>query len=156
VNGSDPGRGFREWRGPRYLLVGSFNTLFGLGLFGLLLALFEDRVHYLALLVISHVVAVLTAFVLHRKFVFRVKGQVLQDLWRFWTVYLAALGANLVLLPLAVEVAHLSPLVGQICVLAVTATATYVAHARFSFSPARPRPSATAPPLPVSRKNEHG
>jgi hypothetical protein len=54
---------------------------------------------------ITHVVAVLFAFVMHRRFVFvfGVWGHVLRDLVRFESVYLTALGINAVALPVLVE-----------------------------------------------------
>ena len=40
---------------------------------------------------------------MHRRFVFRVRGHVLRDFVRFWSVYLTAVGINAVALPLLVE-----------------------------------------------------
>ena len=45
----------------------------------------------------------LCAFVLHRRFVFRVRGGVWLDLARFELVNLGALAANAVVLPILVE-----------------------------------------------------
>ena len=67
----------------------------------------------MASLLISHVIGVLCAFVLHRRFVFRVRGHVWLDLARFWSVNLAALGVNAVLLPLFVELAGLPVILAQ-------------------------------------------
>jgi putative flippase GtrA len=58
---------------------------------------------YLGALVYAHIAAVLCAFVLYRRFVFRVTGHVLRDLARFDLVNLSALGFNLAALPLLVE-----------------------------------------------------
>ncbi|WP_336923668.1 GtrA family protein [Aquipuribacter sp. SD81] len=113
--------------------VGAVNTLIGTVAFvGLQLTL--GRVaHYLVVLLAAHVVSVLCAFVLHRRLVFRVRGNVLLDLLRFETVYLGALGVNLLALPLLVEVAGLPVIPSQLLVVFVTALMSYVGHKYFSF-----------------------
>jgi len=103
-----------------------------------------DQLHYLVLLLIAHVIAVLTAFVLHRTVVFRVRGSVWRDLRRFWSVYLVGLAANLVLLPAGVELLSWPPLLAQVAILSITAVASYVAHARFSFARKAPEPEHSA------------
>jgi putative flippase GtrA len=76
---------------------------------------------------------VLCAFVLHRRLVFRVRGNVLLDLGRFELVYIGGLGANMVLLPLMVEVGGLPVIAAQLIVVAIMAPLSYLAHRHFSF-----------------------
>jgi putative flippase GtrA len=136
-------------RGIRYIAVGGFNTVFGLCVFATLLLLLDDHLHYVVILLITHLVAVLTAFVMHRTLVFQVRGQVLRDLWRFWSVYLINLAANLVLLPVGVEGLHLPPLLAQALILTGSAVASYVAHTRFSFVRKQSQEVAPDHALPV-------
>jgi putative flippase GtrA len=88
---------------------------------------------YLAVLLCAHVVSVLIAFVLYRFFVFRVRGHLLADLWRFETVYLSALALNFVMLPILVELAHLPVLVSQAMIMFVTSVMSWVGHKHYSF-----------------------
>lgn len=134
----------------RYLAVGAFNTLFGYVVFVALHATLGEVVHYLLVLLLAHVVSVLVAFVGYRVIVFRVHGQVLKDLVRFWSVYVSVLAANLLALPLMIEVAGLPVLVAQGVFTVVTALASYVAHGRFSFSrpPSEPERRAEEPCQP--------
>ncbi len=81
----------------------------------------------------AHVVSVLVAFVLYRFVVFRVRGHVLSDLWRFETVYLSALAVNFVLLPLLVEIASLPVLLAQALIVFVTSVMSWVGHKHYSF-----------------------
>lgn len=119
--------------GARYALVGVFNTAFGYGIFAGLELLAGGALPYLVVLLVSHVIGVLQAFVLHRTVTFRVRGQILVDLARFESVYLVALAVNIVLLPLLVEVGGVPVLLAQpVCLLAV-ALGTYVGHKHFSF-----------------------
>jgi len=120
-----------------FLAVGAVNTGVGLIAFaGFLLTVGErwgKPWGYLATLVCAHVVSVLIAFVLHRFLVFKVRGHLLRDLWRFETVYLSALAVNVALLPLLVELVHLPVLLAQVLIVAVTSVISWVGHKHFSF-----------------------
>jgi putative flippase GtrA len=117
----------------RYLLVGGYNTAFGYLLFAILYILLGERVHYTLLLLISHVISVLNAFVAYRLVVFRVKGSVARDLLRFWSVYASAFAVNLLLLPVAVSLGA-PVLPAQAAFVVVTIVTTYVLNATFSFN----------------------
>ena len=115
-----------------FLVVGVFNTLVGYLSFVALLPVL-GRDHYLIALICAYVISVLVAFVLYRYAVFRVRGHVLSDLWRFATVYIASLAVNLVLLPVLVEFAHLPVLLAQALIVCVTALMNWLGHKHFSF-----------------------
>ena len=127
-----------------FLMVGAINTVVGYLVFAGFLVTVGQRSHYLVALACAHVISVLFAFVLYRFLVFRVRGHVLSDLWRFETVYLSALAVNFVLLPVFVEIAHLPILVAQALIVFVTSVMSWVGHKRYSFrrpsSPERPQP----------------
>ena len=119
-----------------FVIVGVINTIVGFGWF----AFFEFAVGqwlgqygYMVTLLLAHIASVLCAFVLYRRFVFRVRGHVWLDLARFESVYLVSLGINAALLPLLVEFAHLEPIVAQALIVFVTTIVSYVGHSRFSF-----------------------
>jgi putative flippase GtrA len=115
-----------------FLIVGAINTVVGYLCFVGFLAIFGQR-HYLVALACAYVVAVLFAFVLYRYVVFRVRGHLLADLWRFVTVYLSALVVNFVLLPVLVEIAHLPVLVAQALIVFVTSVMSWIGHKNYSF-----------------------
>ena len=115
-----------------FLSIGAVNTGVGFLCFAGFLALLGQQ-RYMATLVCAHIVSVLIAFVLYRYVVFRVRGHVLRDLWRFETVYLVALAVNLALLPLLVQLGHLPVLLAQALILVVTALISWVGHKHFSF-----------------------
>lgn len=116
-----------------FLIVGVINTVVGFGWFALFDLTVGHMWGYMATLLFAHVASVLCAFVLYRRFVFRVKGHVWVDLLRFESIYLVSLGINAVLLPLLVELAHLEPIVAQALIVFVTTLISYVGHSRFSF-----------------------
>jgi len=115
-----------------FLIVGAVNTLFGYLCFATFLAILGQR-YYVVALICAYVIAVLFAFVLYRFMVFRVRGHVLSDLWRFSTVYLSSLAVNLVLLPVLVEFADLPVLLAQALIVVVTSVMTWLGHKHYSF-----------------------
>ncbi len=129
-----------------FLLVGGINTVVGFGLFVIFdftLGRAVDEAYSrvagsIATLVASHVIAVLFAFVLHRRFVFKVRGHIWRDLARFESVYLVALAINAVTLPVLVELG-LQRILAQALITLATTVLSYVGHRYFSFR----RPAAT-------------
>lgn len=123
-----------------FLVVGVINTIVGFGIFvacSVSIGQLVDHQHgrvagSLVTLGISHVLSVLFAFVMHRRFVFRVRGQVLKDLARFESVYLTALGINAVALPVLVELG-LQRIPAQAIILAASTVLSYFGHRYFSF-----------------------
>ncbi|MGO9100177.1 MAG: GtrA family protein [Mycobacterium sp.] len=123
-----------------FLLVGGINTVVGFGIF---VACSETVGHFvdrrfgtvagsLVTVGISHVLGVLFAFVMHRRFVFRVRGHVLRDLVRFESVYLTTFGINAVALTVLVELGlHRIP--AQAIVWLPTLLLNYLGHRHFSF-----------------------
>jgi putative flippase GtrA len=122
-----------------FVLVGAYNTVFGLATFAGIHLLLRD-LHYLVVLVISAVLGMINAFVAYRVVVFKVKGQVALDLLRFVLVYAVALGINFLFLPVVVELVGLAPLPGQALALLLAAAGSYLAHKQFTFRRQSRRP----------------
>ena len=119
----------------RFLAVGGVNTVVGYAIYAVLAQwVFADVfAGYLIALAMSYAIAITLAFVLYRRFVFVVKGNVVVDFVRFVSVYAVAILANVVALPILVELVGLSPLVAQAIVLVVTTIISFVGHKHFSF-----------------------
>jgi putative flippase GtrA len=116
-----------------FLIVGGINTLVGLGCFAVAHHFWGHAIGYMGSLFVAYAVAILCAFVLHRRFVFRVQGHVLKDLARFTVVNLSVLGINAVLLPLLVEVFGVPVLPAQAVATLVSVCLSFFAHRSFSF-----------------------
>lgn len=142
-----------------FLLVGGFNTAVGLGTFAILYALAGDVLHYLGALVIAYAIGTVIGFVLHRRLVFDVRGQLARDFVRYVGVQVAALGLNSVLLPTLVEGLGVPVLLAQVLALGIVVVVSFFGHKLISFR--RPRapgaePEADGegdgpPPRPTSR-----
>jgi len=116
-----------------YLVVGAWNTLFGYGVWALLQYLFGPYLPYPVVLVIAWPIVVLNAYLGYRKIVFRSKGRVMTELPRFSLVYLVTLAANLVILPIALQVMPFSIYVIQALFTVVVIISSYLGHKFFSF-----------------------
>lgn len=123
----------------RFVGVGVVNTLIGYALYATLtLSVFRHvSTGYLYSLISSYAIVICVAFLLYRRFVFIVRGNLVRDFVRFVSVYALSIALNTVLLPIAVELVLLHPLVAQLAVLAITTTVSYVGHRRFSFRRAK-------------------
>ncbi|CAQ00750.1 GtrA family protein [Clavibacter sepedonicus] len=123
-----------------FLLVGGFNTAFAFLLFAGLAATagraLDDAGHPVAGSLVplagSYAVAILVAFLLYRRFVFRVRGHVLRDLARFVSVYAVSITLNAVSLPLLVSFG-VERLVAQALIVVAITVISYVGHRWFSF-----------------------
>ena len=119
----------------QYLLVGVWNTMFGYGVF---VALYywtaRFNLHYEAVLILSQIINVTSAYILYKKFVFRTKGNFFQEYCRFCTFYWLSFAANLVLLPFLVEVLRQEPMLSQGLLIAGTAMASYFWHTNYTFT----------------------
>ena len=120
----------------RYMIVGGINTVLGLGSFTLIqLAIGRDlgRAGYLFSLIASYAIAIPFAFLLHRKYVFQVRGKFWLDFGRFVTTNLIGIGLNVAVLALLVEVARIDPIIAQPITTVAIVIATYFLHKYFSF-----------------------
>ena len=138
-----------------FLLVGATNTGVGFLLFIFfdltvgqwLDAAVNETIGSLGVLFCAHVIGVLFAFVLYRKFVFKVKGHVWRDLARFESVYLISIGINAVVLPILVNIGW-NRILAQLSILIVTTLISYFGHKGFSFK----RPAEAATELDLERE----
>ncbi len=123
-----------------FVVVGAINAAVGFGIFVACSLTVGNKVDLqfgkvagsLVTLGITHVLAVLFAFVMQRRFVFRVHGHLLRDLARLWSVYLTAAALNFAALPVLVELG-LDRIPAQAVIATATALVSYFGHRHFSF-----------------------
>ena len=135
---------FRRREQLLYLVVGAWNTVFGYGVWAVMQYLLGDTLNYLVIVVLSWPIAVLNAYVGYRYIVFRSRGPVLKELPRFSVVYLAALLANLVLLPVALRLLPFSIYLVEALFMGAVVVASYLGHKYYSFRGGRPTDSRDA------------
>lgn len=120
-----------------FLMVGAINTVVG----GLWFVVFDALIgtlwggagHYVAL-VLTYAAAILSAFVLYRKIVFRVRGHVFRDLARFSSVYLWSFVINVALFAALHNGFGVHPLAAQLVNIVAISVMSYFLHRDFSFA----------------------
>lgn len=116
-----------------FLIVGIANTVIGLGWFVLFSLTTGIKWGYISTLLFTHILSVLSAFVMYRVFVFKVKKNILQDLFRFELTNLFSLGVNFVLLIALVSGLKLEVILAQVLIVSITTIVSYFGHKYFSF-----------------------
>ncbi len=118
----------------RFLIVGGVNTAFGLGIFPLLYYIFKDYYfHYLIILSIAHFFALNFSFLTNKFFVFRTKGNYLEEYPKFLAYQIAILLAYMGPFTLLVEVGHLHPIATQLILTISVAIISYFYYSRITF-----------------------
>lgn len=129
----------------RFLIIGAINTAVGYGLFAAFQVSIGGTIGYLGSLYASYAIAIVFAFVLHRRFTFQIANtdNVFVDFLRFSSVYAVSLAMNTVALPMALRFTNLNPLGAQAIIVVALTVLTYFAHKLFSFR-RRPPPTDVA------------
>ncbi|WP_410876586.1 GtrA family protein [Nocardia sp. A7] len=128
-----------------FALIGGFNTVLGIVLTVAWMAILGDSVPPAVAVALAYSIGVVSAFVLHRTLVFRVRGHVLRDFFGFVVVNSGGLVLNMALLSLAVSVFGLPRMPSAVVVLGLVAVGSYFGHRHISFRRASDSPtSATA------------
>jgi putative flippase GtrA len=115
-----------------FLLVGVLNTVISLAAFSVL----SQFVHTWggdAAVLGAQLVAIPCAFILHRRFVFRVSGHILRDLRRFALVNVIPISVNLAVLPVLTKGFGVPVLIAQVSFTIVWVIGSYLLHRSFSF-----------------------
>ncbi len=117
----------------RFAVVGAYNALFGLAIFALLHQTLHRHLHYLVILPVAHVFAVINAFIGHRLWTYRAQGNLLVDFLRFNVSYLSLLALGMIAMPLLVNGAGVHPIVASAVTLGTTTFVSFFAHKYISF-----------------------
>ncbi|NQW58327.1 MAG: GtrA family protein [Polynucleobacter sp.] len=120
----------------RFLVVGGFNTIFGLGLYPFLyfiLGAANGPIGYLHLLLISQLICVSISYFGNKIFVFRSKNSSISEYGRFWLYHLLVIGVNLLLLPLIMNGLSVNPMIAQTLFSVLVIITSYVWHSKITF-----------------------
>ena len=117
----------------RYLLVGGWNTIFGMAIYATLHHWLGSHIHYLLLLIPANILAIANAFLCYKLFVFRTRGNALREYLRCHAVYGIMMLVGAALLFLQVECLGLHPIVANCACIVITTIISYFAHRHFSF-----------------------
>jgi putative flippase GtrA len=117
----------------KFVCVGLLNTFVGYGAFFIL----SFFLNYLVALVVAHFIGVTNSYLWNKYWTFQVKKFRPAELIKFNIVYLFALGANILILYIAVELLAVNPRLGQLAVLPLVTLLSYFGHKYWSFGDAK-------------------
>lgn len=117
-----------------YGVVGVWNTVFAYVAFYLIYEAINKHIHYFAILLLSQVVGLTNAFVLHKWLVFKSKGPWLKEYVKYYFVYGGTLIFNLIAIWLMVDIGGLNVLIAQLIISIVVVVMAYIGHNNFSFA----------------------
>jgi len=125
----------------KFVLVGTWNTIFGYGVFCLFDTLFawllsSRSAAYMSAIVLAQVLAVINAYICHKYITFKseAKGKaIIAEFFRFSTTYVVTFCLSLVLFPALVEIGHIPPKITAAIIILICTVISYLGHSRFSF-----------------------
>lgn len=134
----------------RYLVVGIWNTVFGVGLYNLLLTFagpplahlagsanplldFMGANNYNVIFWLGWVLSVPQSTITMKYFVFRSRGHLGHEVFRAYFVYLPAQGLSSLMMWLLVGIAGLNPRIAQLITIFITVIFSYLGHKYFTF-----------------------
>jgi len=117
----------------RFLVVGAWNTVFGYVSFALLYYLFSSIVHYMFLMVFSLILSITNAYICHKFFVFKTKGNYLREYLRYYIVYAVPAGIGFVFFPFCIEALKMNFYVTQAILTIITVIISWFGHKHISF-----------------------
>lgn len=126
----------------RYILVGGFNTVFGYGLFALLIWAFRGlgTFSYMYAAVLANVIAISVAFLGYKWFVFRTSGNYLAEYIRCFGVYGSSTLIGLAGLPILVPILRhnlhepeQAPYIAGAIIVVFTIMFSFLGHTNITF-----------------------
>ena len=125
----------------KFIVVGIWNTAVGYLTFVLLDTVFSSFVSrqylaYMPAMVIAQIIASLNAFIFHKYLTFMSSArgfELVKEFFRFTLAYVFTLFISLVMMPVLVELLHISPRVSAAFIILVVTIISYITHSRFTF-----------------------
>ena len=117
-----------------YIMAGAWNTLFSYVTFIILYYLTKPfKLHIVIVLIFSQIISLTQAYITYKIFVFKTKGNYLQEYFRFYLVYGSSFIINLILILSFVDIMHMNPILSQGIIACIVVILSYFAHTNFSF-----------------------
>ena len=117
----------------RFLLTGGWNTAFSYGSLATLYYLLSDRIHYIIILAFSSVLNITNAYICHKFFVFKTKGNYIREYLRYYIVYSVPIGIGFIFFPICIELLRMNFYIAQALLTFITVIVSYFGHKHVSF-----------------------
>lgn len=117
----------------RFVIVGGWNTVFGYVSFALLYYLFSHRIHYLFLMIFSSILSITNAYICHKFFVFKTKGNYVKEYLRYYIIYSVPMAIGFISFPFCIEILKMNFYVTQAILTLITVIISWFGHKHISF-----------------------
>ena len=117
----------------RYLLAGAWNLLFGYSLGVALYLWLNDSLHTVFISMIANVLSISMSFLTYKVFVFRTRGNWIQEYIKCYFVYGSVSIVNIFLLWFMVDGAKINVFLAQGFVIFFAVIISFLMHKRFTF-----------------------
>ncbi|MEI8246723.1 MAG: GtrA family protein [Lentisphaerota bacterium] len=117
----------------RFLITGGWNTVFGILAYTVLYEWLKDSVNYLVLLIPANILAITNAYICHKLFVFKTRGNILREYFRFYVVYGGTALLGFVLMFILVDGFGFNPVAAQFLCVPIAIGLSYFSHRNYSF-----------------------
>ena len=119
--------------GLRYIVVGVWNTAFGMVFYTSLLLICGQK-YYLILGIISHAIAVTNAFLCYKYFVFKSNGNFLKEYFKCHLVYAGSMLLGTIEMYTAVSLLNINAIIANAAITLINIVVSFTGHKYFSFS----------------------
>lgn len=117
-----------------YLLAGGFNTIFGYGAGILFYFLFKNIVNTLIISLVANIFTISTSFLIYKLFVFKTKGNWLDEYLKSFLVYGSITIKAIILMVILVDYCHIPFWLAQALAMLIIIIVSYIGHNRFTFN----------------------
>jgi putative flippase GtrA len=116
----------------RYLSIGIFNTLFGFGVYTMIMVVIPSS-YYLLALALATFIGGIESYVSQRIFVWKSKADARLEFIKFSTVFVSQFCLNAILLLVCVEIFEMDPLWAQYVIGLILVVLSYFIHRHWTF-----------------------
>lgn len=117
-----------------YLIAGGFNTIFGYGAGILCYFLFKNIFNTLTISLVANIFTISTSFLTYKLFVFKTKGNWLDEYLKCFLVYGSITIKAIILMVVLVDYCHIPFWFAQALAMFIIMIASYIGHNRFTFN----------------------
>lgn len=116
-----------------FFIIGVWNTIFGYGVFAILMYFYSSIISYPVILAISYPIGITNSYIFYKIFVFKTRDGIVKEYIKFCITYLTTFIVNLIALPVLVEFIFMNIYIAQALILFMNVVISFVMHKNYTF-----------------------
>ncbi len=117
----------------RFVIVGAWNTIFAYISLAFFYYLLSDKMHYLVIMAFTSVLNITNAYICHKFFVFKTKGNYIKEYLRYYVIYSVPMAIGFISFPFCIEILKMNFYVTQAILTLITLIISWFGHKNVSF-----------------------